>query len=127
MHPPPGSKFAQQIPAAVLAQSGERVSVVEDSKAIASLMCASIEMLPGLDVTCTADFAQTRELLQNGAGQFFLAVLDLNLPDAPDGEIVELVQGCGIPVIVLSAVFDEDRRRALFEKNIVDYVDKRQL
>jgi len=127
MHPRTGFEPQAQETAAALAQRRERVLVVEDSKAISSLLCASIELLPGLAVTCAANFAEAQQLLATGPEQYFLAVLDLNLPDAPNGEIVDLVQGHGIPVIVLSAAFDEDRRRTLFEKNIVDYVDKQQL
>ena len=127
MQPRLGSELQAQETAAALAQHRRRVLVVEDSKAISSLLCASIELLPGLQVSCAANFAEARQLMAKQPEQYFLAVLDLNLPDAPNGEIVDLVQDHGIPVIVMSAAFGEDRRRTLFEKNIVDYVDKTQL
>ena len=127
MHSPMDSETHEQPSVAGSTLRGDAVLVVEDSKAISSLLCASIEVLPGLGVTCAANVAAAQQLLQDAPERFFIAVLDLHLPDAPNGEIVDLVQGYGIPVIVLSAAFDRERRRALFEKNIVDYVDKQQL
>ena len=127
MHSPMDSETHEQPSVAGSTLRGDAVLVVEDSKAISSLLCASIEVLPGLGVTCAANFAAAQQLLQDAPERFFIAVLDLHLPDAPNGEIVDLVQGYGIPVIVLSAAYDRERRRALFEKNIVDYVDKQQL
>ncbi|MBX2857018.1 MAG: response regulator [Cellvibrionaceae bacterium] len=55
---------------------------------------------------------------------FFAAVVDLNLPDAPDGEVVDLMLGKHLPTIVLTGNINEQRRELLLEKGIVDYVVK---
>jgi hypothetical protein len=49
--------------------------------------------------------------------RFFLAVLDLNLPDAPDGEVVDYVLAHQIPVVVLTGHYDDATRERMLAKN----------
>lgn len=71
--------------------------------------------------------SRTREILAAGAGRFFVAILDLNLPDAADGEVVDLVQSYGIPAVVLTGTVNDEQREALFACNIADYIEKNHL
>jgi diguanylate cyclase (GGDEF)-like protein len=52
------------------------------------------------------------------------AIVDLNLPDAPHGELVDDVLALGIPTIVLTGSVDDKKRDALSRRGIVDYVLK---
>jgi len=54
----------------------------------------------------------------------FIALVDLNLPDAPNGEIVELMLAQEIPTVVLTASYDDTKREALLQQGIVDYIVK---
>lgn len=108
-------------------RTGYKVLIVEDSKAIASLLQASIAEIEGVEPLLAEDLAGTQTLLANHADEIFVAVLDLNLPDAPNGEVVEVVQSQGIPVIVLTGQVDEAKRKALFQRNIADYIGKANL
>ncbi|RMG34273.1 MAG: diguanylate cyclase [Gammaproteobacteria bacterium] len=108
-------------------RSGHKVLIVEDSKAIASLLHASIGQIEGIDVLLAGDLAETRRLLAASGDEIFVAVLDLNLPDAPDGEVVDEVQALGIPVIILTGQVDDEKRKALFRRNIADYISKGNL
>ncbi len=101
------------------------VLVVEDSKSILSLLCAYLDRLEGINVISATSMAEAEALLTEHGQQIFCAVLDLNLPDAPNGEVVDLVQGHGIPVVVLTGSVDESLRKMMLEKNIVKYVVKR--
>ncbi|MDE8731453.1 diguanylate cyclase response regulator, partial [Desulfovibrio desulfuricans] len=49
----------------------------------------------------------------------------LNLPDAPNGEIVPAILARNIPVVVVSAHFDEDIYKRLMLQGITDYIVKR--
>ena len=108
-------------------REGSRVLVVEDSRAIASLLVSSIARIEDVTPVHTGTLQETRKLLAEKADEIFVAVLDLNLPDAPRGEVVDAVQAHGIPVIILTGSLDPDRRQALFRQNIADYVSKRSL
>lgn len=52
----------------------------------------------------------------------FAALIDLVLPDAMQGEIVDLVLGFDVPAIVLTSDISDDFRDAMLRKPIVDYV-----
>lgn len=103
----------------------DRVLVVEDSRAINSMLCARLEDLGDLQAESAASLAETEVLLTGDPGRFMFAVLDLNLPDAPNGEVVDLVRGFDIPVVVLTGSLDPALRRTMFDKQVLDYEIKR--
>lgn len=72
----------------------------------------------------TTTLAETKALLESEAESIFAALVDLSLPDAPDGEVVDYVLNNHIPTIVLTGSFDTERREQLLAKGIVDYVTK---
>ncbi len=108
-------------------REGDTVLVVEDSRAIASLLQSNIEALPDVQCELVADMAGATRLLAQYAERFFVAILDLNLPDAPNGEVVDLVQSYDIPVIILTGSVDAEKRQSLFRRNIADYIEKNHL
>jgi len=99
------------------------ILIVEDSTSISGFLCRQIEETLRFHPVPAYTLAQAREVLDEG-GDFFVAVLDLNLPDAPNGEIVDLVLERKIPAIILTGTFDEDLRETILAKNVVDYVLK---
>jgi diguanylate cyclase (GGDEF)-like protein len=56
--------------------------------------------------------------------KYFVTLLDINLPDAPNGEVVDYVLDKKNHVIVLSANIDKEFRKNMLKKNIIDYVNK---
>jgi DNA-binding response OmpR family regulator len=103
---------------------GAKVLLVEDSRATATRLTARIDGIDGVACTHGATCADAQSLLREDAGRFFLAVLDLNLPDAPDGEVIGLVGDYGIPIDVSTGNLDEAVRARLFARGVADYVVK---
>jgi PleD family two-component response regulator len=109
-----------------------RVLVVEDSVVFSSLVKKEIEAKLGMMVTLTKSYAETEKLLADmeeenffSEDNFFIAVLDLNLPDAPSGKIVDLIRSKNMPAIVFTGESDDKIRELIWSKEIVDYVYKR--
>jgi PleD family two-component response regulator len=109
-----------------------RILVVEDSAMFANLVKKEIEAKLEMAVVLTKNYTETEKLLTDmeeenffNEDNFFVAVLDLNLPDAPAGKIVDLVRSKSIPAIVFTAEFDNKVRELIWSKDIVDYVFKR--
>ena len=99
--------------------------LIEDSKLLVRILGARLERELGIDVVPATSLAQARELLERDSSRFFLALVDLVLPDAPRGEAVNLVTRTGIPAVVLSASFAPHVREAQLGKpGVVDYVPK---
>lgn len=101
-----------------------KVLVVEDSPLVIRVLqrLFNTSELPVTPFYCST--LSEAELILEKKTDFFLALVDLNLPDAPNGEIVEKVLSRNIPTIVLSASYDDKRRESLLQKGIVDYIVK---
>ena len=48
----------------------------------------------------------------------------MNLPDAPNGEIIDLIAGHKVPIFVFSSMMEEILHKKFFSKPVVDYVLK---
>jgi len=55
---------------------------------------------------------------------YFLALADLNLPDAPNGEVVTMLLDEAITTIVLTGTIDEERRNSMLTMGVLDYIFK---
>ncbi|MFW5618754.1 MAG: response regulator, partial [Campylobacter hyointestinalis] len=76
-----------------------------------------------MDIVVAHSFNEARDIIEDN-DDFFIALLDLNLPDAPNGEIVDYVLSKNILVIVLTGSVDKATKDIFTNKNIVDYVIK---
>ncbi|PQJ96424.1 diguanylate cyclase response regulator [Chromatium okenii] len=100
------------------------VLIVEDSRAMRSLLSAYLDDVHHLNTVETGSFAEAERELKQDATRFFTAVLDLHLPDAPHGEVVDLLRRYHIPVIVLTGSLDMKQREMMLSKQVVDYFIK---
>lgn len=100
--------------------------IVEDNRALAEMGKVLIE--ENSSVECNGVIAASRqqvnELLEETPGRFTIAVVDLNLPDAPDGEALPDIIANNIPVIVVTGSYGEDMRKQMINFGVVDYVVK---
>ncbi len=101
-----------------------KVLVVEDSRLFGSMLKKEIESVTNFSVEWLQTYGETRERLEQGKGDFFAALLDLNLPDAPNGEVVDLVLTENIPVIVFTGDMSDDAREYIWSKKVAEYVLK---
>jgi len=100
----------------------ERILIVEDNKTLAKLISKKIESELKFQVDIAYDLSEAKLFLHKY--KYFVALLDINLPDAPDGEVVDYTLSRDQRAIVLSANIDKDFREKILEKNIIDYVNK---
>jgi len=100
-----------------------KILIVEDNKALAKLIAKKMEDKVEMDIDVAHTMAEAQAFLNNSK-DYFIALLDLNLPDAPNGEIVDYVISKGLPSIVLTGSIDDTTRESFIHKDIVDYVYK---
>ncbi len=120
----PSSSKLSRLKVMVPADNADAVLVVEDSKAIRELLCGYLRQAGGFAIETADSLAGAQALLAERPERFFCAALDLNLPDAPDGEVVDTVRAHGLPVIVLTGSADPAIRELMLTKNVVDYIVK---
>lgn len=95
--------------------------IVEDSPIQAKIIHQRFEAMTRLTLVVAHSLAEASAVIAERRDELFAAVVDLNLPDAPNGETVDVCLGAHLPCIVLAATFDEDLRHRLLEKRVVDY------
>ena len=100
----------------------KRILIVEDNKTLANLLAKKIELSLKYEVDIAYKLSEAKLFLK--MYKYFITLLDINLPDAPNGEIVDYVLSKGNHAIVLSANIDKDFRKKILQKNIIDYVNK---
>jgi len=100
-----------------------RILIVEDNKTLAKLIAKKIHDSLPYEVDVAYSLKEAKLFLHKY--NYFITLLDINLPDAPNGEVVDYVLKKGERVIVLSANIDKDFRKKMLEKHIIDYVNKR--
>ncbi|MEO5332101.1 MAG: response regulator [Magnetococcus sp. YQC-5] len=111
--------------ASVRAPAMEKILIVEDSKAFASLLKKEIEaQLPFVAVVLAETQHAAIQAIAQAEKPFLLGILDLHLPDAPNGEIVATVMAKDIPVIILTSTFDEEFQKKIFSRRVLDFFVK---
>ncbi|TAN53622.1 MAG: response regulator [Methylococcaceae bacterium] len=100
-----------------------RVLVIEDQNSLARLLGAMISERWGCEVRIANTMAQVKEELALDS-HFYVAVCDLNLPDAQHGEIIDEIHQAGIATIALTGEFGEELRDIMQKKGVIDYVTK---
>ena len=101
-----------------------KILIVEDSRVFSNLIKKIITDEFGYACVTAGTFEAARQVLAEQSAPFLMAVLDLNLPDAPNGEIVELVVSRGIPAIVLTALINDEIRDQIMSQEVFDYIIK---
>jgi diguanylate cyclase (GGDEF)-like protein len=102
----------------------DTVLIVEDSTTFSTLLKRRIRQTLGLPTLVAASMAEAKELVSEHFDEILVALLDLNLPDAPDGEVIAPVLAYGIPAIVFTGTYSDEVRETVLARNVLDYVTK---
>ena len=100
-----------------------KILVVEDTKFFQLILTQKFA-LAGFEVVSAGTLADTRKALDTESDDLFLGIFDLTLPDAREGEAIELALARGLPVVVFTANFSEDTRDRILSLRVIDYVIK---
>ncbi len=100
----------------------EKILIVEDNKTLAKLIAKKIQA--SLDVEVDVAYTLTEAKLFIARYTYFLTLLDIHLPDAPNGEVVDYVTKKKLHIIVLSENIDKEFRKKILQKNVIDYINK---
>lgn len=101
-----------------------KVLIIEDSKTSMNLMRRLITKAK-LRPICTTSLVEAKHVFSSSAPEEYLcAVVDYNLPDAPDGEAIDFTIESFLPTIVVTGRLDEETRAIILNKKVVDYIPK---
>jgi len=98
------------------------ILIVEDQRSIANMLASVIEDRYGYATVVTGTLAETAQILESQP--VHLAIADLNLPDAPYGEVIDLLHKHRISTIALTGAFGREMRETILKKGAIDYIPK---
>ncbi|GAA3565080.1 MULTISPECIES: diguanylate cyclase domain-containing protein [Marinobacter] len=98
------------------------VLIVEDSAPIIRIHSHLVRRA-GFTPTVAKTLAEAKAL-EDRLGEFFCAIIDYNLPDAPNGEAIDYLLGQEVPGVVMTGRIDDDTRAAIWKLPVIDYITK---
>ncbi len=102
----------------------KNVLIVEDSPIILKILRKLCKDNGNFIPIIATSYSEAEKLINDTQNKFFATIVDMHLPDAQHGEIVDLALESKIPTIVLTGSYDEQKRETLFAIGVVDYVVK---
>jgi diguanylate cyclase (GGDEF)-like protein len=102
----------------------KKILIVEYSEMVTKVLRHLLLQFPQYQPLFAASLAQAQSIIIEQQNKIFAALVALNLPDAPNGEMVDCALAQNLPTIVLTETYDEQLLEQLFAKGIVDYVTK---
>lgn len=103
------------------------ILLVEDQKALAKMTTLLLEEALDCNVTVAKNYQETKGILETKANEFFITISDLNLPDASNGEVIDLLIEHQQHVVAITGFFDQEMHADLSKKRIIDYVLKENI
>lgn len=98
--------------------------IVDDQKSITLLLKQKLDKCSPIPVITCHSLAEAQQVIQDPSTRVEICLCDLNLPDAPRGETIDLLNENQITTVVLSGSFDEPTRQAVAKKQVADFVVK---
>lgn len=101
-----------------------RIVLAEDSNVFTSMIRSRLKELFDIDVEICRNFEELQLCYDKSTHPITLAISNINLPGAENGEALEYLVDLSIPTIVFTGTFQAGMRDKLMAKDIVDYVLK---
>lgn len=97
------------------------ILIIGDSPFQTKVLRSQLEHSGPFKVLEAQSLEEATHVLRTRGAELLLVLTDLNLPDAPNGEAVDLCLSWRIPIMVLTATFDEALRESFIKRRVVDY------
>lgn len=99
-----------------------KILVIDDNKMLGKLLAKKIQNVLDFEVDVAFSFAEAKTFTESN--NYFLSFVDLCLPDAPDGEVVDYMISKNCPSIVLTASNDIATKEKFMDKDTLGYIFK---
>ena len=100
----------------------QKILIVEDSLPILQLHQFLVNKA-GFEAVTATTLAEVKSL-EEDFSDFFCAIIDYGLPDAPDGEAIPYLLNNKVPGIVMTGMLDDKTRDTILKLPIIDYITK---
>ncbi|MBC7283701.1 response regulator [Hoeflea sp.] len=101
-----------------------RIIVAEDSNVFTSMIGQTLKENFDIDIEVCRSFEELQLAFDYDERPITLAISNINLPGAENGEALGYLADLSIPIIVFTGTFHESTREGILARDIVDYVIK---
>ncbi|CAA7624877.1 diguanylate cyclase [Magnetospirillum sp. SS-4] len=101
-----------------------RILLVDNSRAYSAIVAGTLSERLGFSVILADSLDGARKALESGDDGIMLVLSGLVLPDADERQVVDFFVGRGLPLVVVSGVFDTGIRERILARPVIDYVLK---
>jgi diguanylate cyclase (GGDEF)-like protein len=102
----------------------QRILLADNSKAYATIVSTAITETLGLQVTVVDNLRSARHAIDLWKDEILLVLSGLVLPDADESQVVSCFTQAGLPLVVVTGVFDTAVRERILAQPVIDYVLK---
>lgn len=102
----------------------KKVLVVDDSKTVLTIIKNEFEKALEAEIFYAQSYKEAMNIIRRNPHEIKVALVDLDLPDAPNGQIVSLMNSHSIPAVVLTGSDDKSLKETMLKRRVVDYILK---
>ena len=102
----------------------KKILVVDDSKTVLKLLRDELDQYNDIECFYAETYKEAMQIMREHHEELKVALLDINLPDAPDGQVISLANNHNIPAVVLTGSINEKIREILHKKDVASYILK---
>jgi len=102
----------------------ERILIIEHNKILSKYLSQIIKEKLNFKVDIAQNMQDILEFVKSENKKYFLALVDMNLPNTPTNVIIKYLLSKKIPSIILTNKITKQIRENILSKKIIDYVDK---
>ena len=102
----------------------QKVLIVDDSESIRSAIKHNLKDFPEIEAIFASTYKEAMRKVREHRDDIHAALLDYNLPDAPNGEIVALTSSHHIPSVILTGKIDKKVKNVILKRSVVSFIIK---
>ena len=102
----------------------KKVLIVDDSKTILMMLKLEFDELNDIEPLYADSYKSAMRIMREHKGEIQAALLDMNLPDAPNGEVIALANSHNIPTVVLTGTMNDKVKKFINGNDVLSYILK---
>ncbi len=103
----------------------KKILIVDDDKILLNILTRKVSSLSGdIEIIIAMSYKEGIRKVSKHKGSIHAAIIDLNLPDAKNGEMADYTLAKDIPTVILTGIYDVELKERLLKNNILDYIQK---
>lgn len=100
------------------------ILLLDKDKELLDALKRGIERTLRFNVVAVTNFFKAKKIIEEEGTQFFMALVDLSLPEVLNGEVIDFFDSMDVAIVGLSSEVTDGVREYVSSQNILDYIVK---